>query len=105
VRARPGKGEAEERRREGDAEEMREAEECGGSGAVALQHPQHCATGRTCCILQQEVQQLLDLLHYLLFLHFGDAASFAQAVGDSLTPPGPEPYTMMETPGTHTHSC
>jgi hypothetical protein len=60
----------------------------GGSGAdraVALQHPQHCATGRACCILQQEMQQLLDFLQYLLFLHFGDATSFAQAVGDSLT--------------------
>jgi hypothetical protein len=35
--------------------------------------------------LQHGLQQLLEPLQELLFLHFEDAAPFAQAAGDSLS--------------------
>jgi hypothetical protein len=51
------------------AEESRRGERVGrvgprrvGSGAVGMQRPQDCATGRGCCILQQRMQQLLEPL-------------------------------------------
>jgi hypothetical protein len=69
----------------GRLEKKRERERMGVAGrrAVGLQQPQDCAMGRCCCILHG-LQLLLEPLQDLRFLHFEDAASFAQAARDSL---------------------
>jgi hypothetical protein len=56
---------------------------------VGAQHPQGCASGWPCCILQQVLQLPLELLQCGLHLQNADAAPTAASPGDSLSPLGP----------------
>jgi hypothetical protein len=74
------------------------ADTCAGAGgerrdegggvreAVGMQTPRGCARGRTCCILQELLQLLLELLQCPSVLQNEDADRAVAIAGDSLTP-------------------